>query len=151
MANTYTRIHLHIIFVVKYRQQLISSSWEDELYKYITGIIQNHGHKVIQINGMPDHTHILIGHRPSQSLSELMQIVKGKSSEWINKKGFCKRRFSWQSGFAAFSVSASKIGKVATYIENQKKHHARKTVSSEYIQLLRENAVDFDEKYVFST
>ena len=149
MANTYTKIHLHIICVVKFRRKLISGDWEDELYKYITGIIQNHGHKVIQINGMPDHTHILIGFRPNQSLSELMQAVKSRSAFWINQNKKVNGRFRWQSGFAAFSVSASIVSKVATYIQNQKEHHRKQSVENEYIKFLKENKVEFTEQYVF--
>ncbi len=102
MANTYTQIHIHSIFAVQNRQSLIQSSWEIELYKYITGIVQNNGHKLLQINGMPDHVHLLIGMRPVQSLSVLMQQVKQDSSKWINEKRFAAGRFSWQEGFGGF-------------------------------------------------
>ena len=87
MANTYTQIHLHIIFAVKYRDGAIQISWKDELYKYITGIIQERKHKLIIINGMPDHVHILIGMHPTQSIAELLQDIKGNSSTWINSSG----------------------------------------------------------------
>ena len=86
MANTYTQIHIHGIFAVQNRISLIAESWHEELYKYITGIVQNHGHKVLQIGGMADHIHILFGMRPVESLSNLMKAVKGESSEWINKQ-----------------------------------------------------------------
>ncbi len=107
MANTYTQIHLHLIFAVKGRQSLIQKNWKDELYKYITGIIQNHQHKLLSINGMPNHLHILIGYRPSQSLPDLLQDIKGDSSKWINTKGLIKGKFEWQSGYGAFSYSKS--------------------------------------------
>lgn len=94
MANTYTQIHIHIVFAVQNRQSLIDASWKEELYKYITGIIRNHNHKLIAINGMPDHIHLLIGMRPVQSLSMLVQDIKGDSSGWINKRGFINHRFS---------------------------------------------------------
>ena len=80
MANTYTQIHIQVVFAVKYRRALIHPSWEEKLYKYITTIIQNEGHKVLKINGMPDHIYILFGMRPSQSLSDLMKRVKEDSS-----------------------------------------------------------------------
>jgi putative transposase len=99
MANTYTQIHIQAIFAVQNRQSLIQKEWREELYKYITGIVQNNNHKVLQINGMPDHIHLFFGMRPSQSLSDLMKVVKGDSSEWINKKKFTKGKFSWQSGY----------------------------------------------------
>ena len=94
MANTYTQIHIQAVFAVQNRQCLIHREWEDELYKYITGIVQNQGHKLLQINGMPDHIHVLFGMRPVQSLSDLMKKVKGESSKWINQKDFLKSKFS---------------------------------------------------------
>lgn len=90
MANTYTQIHIQVVFAVQNRISLIQGHWKDELYKYITGIIQNHEHKVLQINGMPDHIHILIGFRPNQALSNLMKMVKEDSSKWINTRRLAK-------------------------------------------------------------
>lgn len=107
MPNTYTQIHIHVIFAIQNRLSLISKSWEKRLYQYITGIIQNHGHKLLSINGMPDHIHILFGMRPSQSLSDLMRDVKGDSSLWINENKFVAGKFSWQEGYGAFSYSKS--------------------------------------------
>jgi REP element-mobilizing transposase RayT len=149
MANTYTQIHIHSIFAVQNRQSLIQSSWETELYKYITGIVQNHGHKLLQINGMPDHIHLLIGMRPVQSLSELTQQIKQDSSKWINKQRLVAGRFSWQEGFGAFSHSKSQVQTVITYIQNQKNHHKKKSFREEYIELLEKWEVDYDERYIF--
>jgi putative transposase len=95
MANTYTQIHLQVIFAVKKRTGLIQNEWKDELYKYITGIVQAQEHKLLAINGMPDHLHIFFGMRPIQSLSDLMQDVKQDSSRWINNKNFTKEKFEW--------------------------------------------------------
>ena len=95
MPNTYTQIHIQVIFAVKKRTGLIQKEWKDELYKYITGIIQHHDHKLLAINGMPDHLHAFFGMRPAQSLSDLMQDVKGSSSKWINEKKLIKARFEW--------------------------------------------------------
>ena len=96
MANTYTQIHIQAVFAVQNRDCVIGKKWKDELYKYITGIIQNHNHKLLAINGMPDHLHIFFGMRPTQSISDLMQQVKGDSSKWINEKKFIHSKFSWQ-------------------------------------------------------
>ena len=109
MSNTYTQIHIQAVFAVQNRQSLINSQWKDELYKYMTGIIQNYEHKVLQINGMPDHIHILFGMRPTQALSELMKQVKQDSSKWLNEKYFHNSKFSWQSGYGAFSYSKSDV------------------------------------------
>lgn len=149
MANTYTQIHLHIIFAVKYRESIIRDSWKDELYRYITGIVQNNKHKMIAINGMPDHIHLLVGMRPTQSVSELLQDIKGNSSKWINEKKFIKSRFEWQEGYGAFSYSKSQLKNVVTYIENQEEHHRKKTFREEYLDFLKAFEVDFDEKFIF--
>lgn len=149
MANTYTQIHIQAVFAVKYRVGLIQSHWRDELYRYITGIIQNHNHKLIAINGMPDHVHVLFGMRPTQSLSELMQDVKGGSSKWINEKGFVKGRFEWQEGYGAFSYSKSQLMDVVAYIQNQEVHHQQKSFMEEYRDFLQKFEVEFDERYIF--
>lgn len=149
MANTYTQIHIQAIFVVKNRQSLISNKWENDLYKYITGIIQNHGHKMLQINGMPDHIHLLFGMRPVQSLSDLMKQVKQDSSKWINQNGLVNGRFSWQAGYGAFSYSRSQLPQVIRYIENQKQHHKTKTFTEEYLEFLEKWEIDYHDRYIF--
>ena len=107
MPNTYTQIHLHLISAVQNRRSLIQNSWKDRLYEYITGIVQQHKHKMIIINGMPDHLHIVIGMRPTQSLSDLMQDIKGNSSKWINDNRLVKGKFQWQESYGAFSYGKS--------------------------------------------
>ena len=150
MPNTYTQIHIHAVFVVKTRACLIQNSWKDELYRYLAGIIQNHGHKVLIINGMPDHVHILIGMRPHQSLSDLMRDIKSCSTSWINDKGFLKYKFLWQEGFGAFSYSKKDIANVIEYIYNQELHHKKKTFTEEYIHLLEQQGIQYDARYIFS-
>lgn len=149
MANTFTQIHLHCIFAVKYRDALIVEPWKDRLHQYITGIVQNHGHKMISINTMPDHLHMLFGMRPTQSLSDLMRIVKGDSSEWINDFGLTQKRFRWQDGFGAFSYQKTMIPKVARYIENQEAHHRKKSFLTEYKGFLEAFEIPYDERYIF--
>ncbi len=149
MPNTYTQIHIHIVFTVQNNLCLISERWKDELYRYITGIIRNNGHKPLAINGMPDHMHILIGMRPSQSLSDLMQDVKGNSSKWINERRFVRGKFSWQESYGAFSYSRSDLNKVIHYINNQFVHHKKKSFIEEYLELLREFEIDVDNRYIF--
>ncbi len=149
MANTYTQIHLQFIFAVKYRDGLIQPTWENELYKYITGIVQNHEHKMLAINGMPDHIHLLVGLRPTQSISELMQDVKGNSSKWINENKLVRSKFEWQQGYGAFSYGITQVPKVIAYIQNQKTHHGKKTFLEEYQEFLKIFHVEYDERYIF--
>jgi putative transposase len=149
MANTFTQIHIHAIFAVQNRMSLISKSWEEQLYKYITGIVQKNNHKMICINGIPDHIHVLFGMRPSQSISDLLQDIKGSSSFWINNNNFVKGKFSWQEGYGAFSYSKSQLSKVATYIENQKAHHSKETFLQEYKKILDDFEIEYDERYIF--
>jgi putative transposase len=149
MSNTYTQIHIHCVFAVKYRLAVIGKNWKPRLLQYITGIVHNHGHKMIAINSMPDHVHMFFGLRPHQSLSDLMRIVKGDSSEWINQHRFTTKSFRWQEGYGAFSYEKEKISIVAAYIENQELHHAKKTFLEEYRKLLEDFAVEYEEKYLF--
>jgi len=149
MANTYTQIHIQAVFAVQNRDCIIGKAWREELYRYITGIIQNHQHKVLAINGMPDHVHVFFGFRPTQSLADLMQDIKGDSSKWINTKGLVKGKFSWQEGYGAFSYSKSHVEQVIHYIRNQEEHHRKKTFKEEYLDMLRKFEVDFNEAYIF--
>src|ERR1043165_9064758 len=115
MGDTYSQIHLQFVFAVKYRNAVIHFSWKDELYKYISGIVQNNGHKMLCINGMPDHIHILVGMRTNQSVADLLREIKTNSSKWINERGFIKGRFEWQAGYGAFAYSRSHVGNVIKY------------------------------------
>lgn len=149
MANTYTQIHIHFVFAVKFRNGIIQSRWKDNLYKYITGIVQNNNHKLLAINGMSDHFHILIGIRPSQSISDLMKDVKQGSSLWINENKLTNGRFEWQEGYEAFSYSKSQVNTVIEYIKNQEIHHKKRTFREEYIEFLEKFEIEYDEKFVF--
>ena len=150
MANTYTQIHIHSVFSVQNRLCVIRPHWENNLYRYISRIIQNKGHKLLAINGMPDHVHILFGLRPNQSLSSLLQDIKSNSSKWINENRLVPGKFSWQEGFGAFSYSKSQISRVAAYIQNQKEHHKTQSFIEEYLQFLEKFEVPYDERYIFN-
>jgi putative transposase len=149
MPNTYTQLYIHFVFAVKYRNAVIQEEWENRLQKYITGIVQNNGHKLLAVNTMPDHVHLFVGLNPKQSISELMKLVKGDSSEFINKEGFISRKFYWQEGYGAFSNSRTQIDGVVRYILNQKEHHTKKSFREEYMDILKDYAVEYDEKYIF--
>lgn len=149
MANTYTQIHIHFVFSVKFRHGIIESKWKEDLYKYMTGIIQNNNHKLLAINGMSDHIHILIGLRPAQSISDLMKDIKQSSSKWINENKLTNGHFEWQEGYGAFSYSKSQINHVVNYIQNQELHHKKKTFKEEYLDFLEKFEIEYDEKFIF--
>ena len=149
MANTYTQIHIQAVFAVQNRECIIGNQWRDELYKYITGTIRNHDHKLLAINGMPDHLHVLFGMRPTQTLSDLLQDIKGSSSKWINNKKFVRGKFSWQEGYGAFSYSKSQLPQIIQYIERQQEHHKKTTFIEEYKEFLDAFGVEYDERYIF--
>ncbi|MCE7058014.1 IS200/IS605 family transposase [Algoriphagus sp. AGSA1] len=149
MPNTYTQIHIHLIFAVKFRKSQIQPSWKERLHQYLTGMIQANKHKVLQIESMPDHIHILFGMRPDQSLSSLIQNVKTESSKWINANKLSSSKFHWQDGFGAFSYSKSQLPQVIRYIQNQEEHHSKKTFNEEYKSILDAFDLEWDEKYIF--
>jgi putative transposase len=149
MADTYTQIYIQIVFAVQGRQNLIKPNHKVELYQYITGIIRNQGQKLIAINGMPDHLHVLIGIKPNITLSDIVRDVKAGSSKFINERRLVIGRFHWQEGFGAFSYSHSHLGKVIRYIQNQEEHHSRNSFKGEYLGLLRKFDIAFKDKYVF--
>jgi REP element-mobilizing transposase RayT len=148
MANTYTQIHIHCVFAVKYRKAMVDKSFKEELYEYITGIIQQRGHKMLAIGGTSNHIHIFFGLRVNESLSDLMQAVKRNSSLWINQNHKTQSKFEWQKGFGAFSYSKSHVSAVVNYIKRQEEHHRKKAFSEEYIRILKDFDVKYDERYI---
>lgn len=147
--NTYSQIHIQVVFAVKNRRSMILDSWRDMLYNYIIAIIQNNRHKVLAIGGIADHIHILIGLRPSQSLSDLMKDVKGCSSKWINDNRLSDDWFLWQEGYGAFSYSKKDVPKVIQYIKNQAVHHKTQNMVREYKTMLEESDIEYDEQKIF--
>ena len=149
MADTYTQLYIHIVFAVKSRQALIPNRHKSELHQYITGIVTNRKQKMIQINSMPDHIHILVGITPDIAISDLVRDIKVSATKFINQKRWVVGQFKWQEGFGAFTYSHSQLGDVVTYIQNQEKHHSRRTFREEYLDLLKRFDVLYNEKYVF--
>lgn len=149
MANTYSQIYIQTVFAVDGRLSLIRPEFKEELYKYITGIVRNHRQKLIAINGMSDHVHILIGLKPATALADLVRDIKADSSDFINRKKWVRGRFCWQEGYGAFSYGHSQLGTIVRYIQNQEQHHRRRTFKDEYMTWLRKFEVPFDERYIF--
>ena len=149
MADVYSQLYIQLIFSVKNRNAMIDIKFEDEIYKYITGIITQQNHKLIAINGMPDHIHILIGYKPNSNLSDLVKQIKVSSTKFINEKRFSKYKFNWQSGYGAFSYSKSQLNNVIQYINSQKEHHKKVSFKEEYITFLKKFEIDYKSEYLF--
>ncbi|HEY3103867.1 MAG TPA: IS200/IS605 family transposase [Pyrinomonadaceae bacterium] len=149
MANTYSQIYIQIVFAVEGRQNLIDPERNDKLQKYFTGVVTKQKHKLIAVNNMPDHVHLLIGQRPDAALSDLVGDIKSESTNFINRHRWVKGRFNWQEGFGAFSYSRSQLDTVTRYIQNQQKHHQRHSFHDEYVKLLDRFDVPYDARYIF--
>ena len=149
MANTYTQIYIQIVFAVKGRNNLISTQNREELHKFITGIVQNRGQKLLAIFAMPDHVHLLVGMKANISLSDLVRDVKAGSSKYINDSKWVRGKFEWQEGFGGFSYSKSQLNNVVNYILTQEEHHKKQSFKEEYLEFLRKFEIEFNEKYLF--
>jgi putative transposase len=149
MPSTYTQIYIQVVFAVKNREALIKPMWEEELYKYITGIITNKGQKMLAINGTENHIHFFIGMKPDCSLSDLVREIKKSSNSFINDKKLSLLKFQWQEGFGAFSYNHAQLSVIINYINNQKEHHKKKTFRDEYIELLQAFEIDYKNEFLF--
>ena len=128
---------------------LISKDFEIDLYKYISGIVHNKGHKMYIINGTEEHIHIFLSMNPDQSVSIITQDIKRSSSKWINDNKLSVGKFEWQPCFGAFTYSKSQIKFVIKYIENQKEHHRKVSFLDEFRLFLKKYEFAFDERYIF--
>jgi len=149
MANTYSQIYLQFVFAVKYRAALIPGEHREEIERYICGIVSNRHARVIAIYCRPDHIHILVTIRPTESIPDLVREIKSSSSKFINMKSWMKRKFHWQVGYGVFSYGKSQLDIVSRYIANQQQHHERTSFQTEYLGLLKKFEIDFDAKYLF--
>ena len=149
MANTYTQLYIHFVFAVQNRLSLIDEKWEEKLYAYITGIVENRRHKMMIIKGMSDHVHAFVSMRPDESVSDLIYHVKRNSSLWVNDNRLCMGKFSWQEGYGSFSYGKSQTASLIKYIEQQREHHKKRSFREEYLEILQKFDVEFDERYIF--
>jgi REP element-mobilizing transposase RayT len=149
MANTYHQIYLQTVFAVKYRKAVLHPSWRPQLQGVIGNLINETGSKTIIVNGVEDHMHCFLGLKPSISVSELMKTVKAKSSKYVNDHSLTTNRFEWQRGFGVFSYRQRDIDMIFKYIQNQEEHHKKQTFHEEYLELLKEFEITYDEQYLF--
>jgi REP-associated tyrosine transposase len=149
MASTFTQLTYHVVFSTKYRRNTITPDLRDELYKYIGGIIRGQKGVLLEIGGMPDHIHLLIGIPPTIAVADMVRLIKANASKWVNERSDRVDRFEWQTGYAAFTVSHSQGDVVRSYIQNQEKHHADWSFRDEFRELLIRHGIEFEEKYLF--
>lgn len=149
MANTYSQVLLQFVFTVKGRHSLINQKHNDELQKYISGIVKHRKQKLLAINNMPDHLHLFVGFGTTLSIADFMEEIKAISSKFINEKGWVQGKFEWQRGYGVFSYSRSQMEDVVKYIQNQQEHHKKKTFREEYLEFLKKFEVEYDEKFLF--
>lgn len=149
MANTYSQITIHSVFAVQHRENFITSNWCDDLHKYISGTITEKGAKSLAVGGWKDHVHILYGMPVTHCIADFMSAVKANSSRWVNEQKFIKGKFNWQSGYAVFSYARSQRDIVIKYIMNQETHHKTKSFQEEYLKMLADFDVAYDDKYLF--
>ncbi|MCA9267480.1 MAG: IS200/IS605 family transposase [Planctomycetales bacterium] len=147
MANTYTSLSYHIIFSTKFRKRRITT-FREELYRVIGGIARNQSGTLLEIGGVEDHVHMLIGVPPKFAVADMVRTIKANSAKWVNERSDVKVKFNWQTGYSAFTVSQSNCDAVARYIQNQQSHHQRMTFTEELVKLLRRHGVDHDPRYI---
>lgn len=137
MSHSFHKIWIHAIWATKERMPLIHSDVEDQIHRFMTDQLREQGCPVRIINGMPDHIHCLFLLNAQKSIAEVVKQIKGSSSHFINQNNLIADKFSWQTGYAAYSVSESAVEKVFQYIKNQKEHHQKKSFQQEYDDFLK--------------
>ena len=146
MSHTFARIHIHLIFSTKERQKLIPPEMQSDLWSYMGGICHNKGIEPIAINGTDNHAHVLFHLPPTMALAKAVNLIKANSSRWMGEH---TKRFAWQDGYGAFSVSESNTQAVINYIRDQEKHHRKQTYEREFVAFLKRHRIKFDPRYVF--
>lgn len=149
MANTFTQCYFHLVFSVKKREALIEKEWKGDLEKYITGIVQNHRHKMLAIGTMPDHIHMFIGYNVNHLIPNLVEEIKTSSNRWVQQQRLSKFKFDWQTGYGAFTHARSQLETVVNYILSQEEHHRKRSFREEYLDMLDKNEIEYKDEYVF--
>ena len=150
MANTYHQIYLQTVFAVKYRNAVIDKIWRNKLCGVVGKLINETKCKTIIVNGVEDHIHCLVGLRPAVAVSDLMKSVKAQSSKYVNDHSLTSEHFEWQEGYGVFSYKQTDVDTVFKYIQNQEEHHKVQTFREEYLGLLKEFKIEYNEEYLFN-
>lgn len=149
MANTYTQLNIHAIFAVKGRKNLLTGDFRPRLFEYISGALKGEDMYPLAVGGYTDHVHTFFELNPTKDISTIMQHIKQNATKWINNNRFVAEHFAWQAGYGAFSYSRSQRDNVIRYIMRQEEHHRKKTFKEEYLKMLKDFNMKYDEKYLF--
>jgi REP element-mobilizing transposase RayT len=151
VMSTHHGILIHTVFSTKLRMKVLRFDWQEELFRFIGGIVTEHKAALLRAGGIEDHVHLLLKIHPQFAISDTMQLLKANSSRWINEQRKIAAKFEWQKGYGAFSVSQSMSDSVKRYIDNQREHHQRISFEDEYIATLKKHGIEYDPRYVFDS
>jgi REP element-mobilizing transposase RayT len=149
MPSSYTHLLYHVVFSTKERRPLITPALRTELYPYIGGIIRDQRGILLEIGGMPDHVHLVVRIRPDMAVADLVRLVKSNASKWVHERTDLTTEFAWQTGYGAFTVSASQLETVRRYVQNQEEHHRKQTFQEEVLWLLKKHGIEYDERFLW--
>jgi REP element-mobilizing transposase RayT len=149
VGHTFANLLVHAIFSTKDRLPLVASAWRPRLYEYLAGIARQECGPLLKVGGVDNHLHLLLALRTDISAAEAIRKIKSVSSKWVNEERLASRRFAWQAGYGAFSVSASNRDRVSKYIESQEEHHRQHTFEEEFISFLERHGVPYDAQHVW--
>lgn len=149
MANTFTSLHYHIIFSTKNRKPWITPHIEQRVWEYLGGIARENQMIALQVGGVEDHIHLVVGMKPTMAPAKSVQLLKGVSSAWIHQQFPALSGFEWQDGYGAFTVSKSNLAEVIEYIQKQREHHQKLSFQDEFRSLLNRHGIEYDERYVW--
>ena len=147
--SSFTQLGYHVVFATKFRKTWIKPDKQSRIYQYVGGIVRDFGGSLLEIGGIEDHVHLLVNIPPTLTVSDAVRTIKASSSKWIHEHHVLDSRFTWQKGYAAFTVSYSHRPAVAHYIQTQEQHHKTLSFREEYMELLRRHNISFEERYLF--
>jgi putative transposase len=147
MPSSHTSLNFHLVFSTKERLPLITEDWRGRLHAYLGGIVKGMEGVPLAVGGVSDHVHLLVSLKSKHRIDYFLRDLKADSSAWVHKE--LGKKFEWQKGYGAFSVSPTGIDGVKNYILNQPEHHRKRTFEGEYIELLEKSGIKYDEKYLW--
>jgi len=148
MGSTHLSLHYHLVWSTKNREQWLAPESRNRVHEYLGGVIRGLGGRPHAVGGVGDHVHVFAGLRATHCLANVMRELKSESSAWI-KKEMSLHGFAWQEGYGAFTVSASSMERVRSYVLNQERHHRITTFQEEYLGMLRQGLVEYDDRYLW--